>query len=57
MGDRYKRIVGECANPITQLSVTPFSRQEIQLKERLLVHKKVLKTANIIHKGLHLFMH
>ena len=40
MGDRYKRIVAECANPITQLSATPFSRQEIQHKERLLVHKK-----------------
>ena len=39
MGDGYERIVVECANPITQLSATPYSRQEIQLKERLLVHK------------------
>ena len=39
MGDGYERIVVECTNPITQLSATHFSRQEIQLEDRLLVHK------------------
>ena len=39
MGDGYEMIVVECANPITQLSATLFSRQEIQLKDRLLVCK------------------
>ena len=37
MGDGYERIVVECANPITQLSATPFRWQENQLKDRLLV--------------------
>ena len=43
MGERdmvKEKIVAKWANPITQLSATPDSRQEIQLKIGLLEHKK-----------------